>query len=594
MPCINPQGFLLLFSKFYIMMKMNGGMLVDIKLTDFLESLHNGIIIVDLAGMIQYINNAGCHMLGLKQSEVLTRPITSIAPGSDMMQVIREEKASLHRTFRYGDKIFLVNRTPYRVNGEVTGGISVFQEITDYEQATKMVSQQELELRQLRELVNQLYDGLVMIDKDGFITMINDSYCEFLGINGAESIGKHVTEVIENTRMHIVLETGKPEIDQLMRIGDREIIVSRMPLREGEKIVGALGKVVFSDLRELRSIVERYNIMERKLDFYRQELKRMMGAKYSFDHIFADHPLMKEAIKLAQRIAQTKSSVFILGESGTGKELFAHAIHEASSRAENAFVRVNCAAIPKDLMEAELFGFEEGAFTGARKGGKPGKIELAHGGTLFLDEIGDMPLDMQVKLLRVLQEREVERIGGTRPIPVDIRVIAATHRPLEQLIREGKFREDLYYRLHVFTINLPPLRVQGESILAAANHLIQQLNRNLYTQVEGLSESVEQIFLAHHWPGNVRELLNVLERAVQLAERGRLEPEHLPPYLMGKQAVPDRDKVSLDLEAELAKTEKLVLEAALKQSAGNKVKAAALLGIHRASLYRKLEKYQLE
>nr|WP_277603109.1 sigma 54-interacting transcriptional regulator [Brevibacillus sp. SYP-B805] len=558
-----------------------------------MESLHNGVMLVDREGMIRHVNSAGCQMLGIKLNEVLSRPVTSIAPGSDMKQVIREGKPSLHREIRFGDKIFLVNRTPYLENGEIVGGISVFQDVTDYEMATRKLSQQELELRQFKELINQLYDGLVMCDKHGYITMINETYCEFLGTTIEEAIGKHVTEVIENTRMHIVLETGKPEIDQLMRIGDREIIVSRMPLREGDQIVGALGKVVFSDLRELRSIVERYNIMERKLDFYRQELKRMMGAKYSFDHLFADHPLMKEAIKLAKRIAQTKSSVFILGESGTGKELFAHAIHEASPRAENAFVRVNCAAIPKDLMEAELFGYEEGAFTGAKKGGKPGKIELANGGTLFLDEIGDMPLDMQVKLLRVLQEREVERIGGTRPIPVDIRVIAATHRPLEQLIKEGKFREDLYYRLHVFTINIPPLRVQGESILAMANHLIAKLNRELYTQVEGLSDRVKQVFLSHRWPGNVREMQNVLERAVQLAEKGPLELEHLPPYLQGEQPTVQGESVSLDLEAELAKAEKRVLEAALKHCAGNKAKAAALLGIHRASLYRKLEKYQL-
>lgn len=563
------------------------------QVVDLLEAMHNGIILVDTEGMIQYVNAMGCQMLGLKLSEVISHPITSIAPGTDMLQVMREGKPSLHREIRFGDKMFLVNRTPYIVNGEVVGGISVFQDITDYESFSKKISEQEKELTQFKELVEQLYDGIVMCDKDGYITMINQTYCDFLGTTIEEAIGKHVTQVIENTRMHVVLETGKAEIDQLMRIQDREIIVSRMPLREGDQIVGALGKVVFNDLRELRSIVERYNIMERKLDFYRQELKRMMAAKYSFEHIFADHPLMKEAISLARKISQTKSSVLIFGESGTGKELFAHAIHASSSRFDSAFVRVNCAAIPKDLMEAELFGYEEGAFTGAKKGGKPGKVELAHGGTLFLDEIGDMPLDMQVKLLRVLQEKEVERIGATRPIPVDIRVIAATHRPLEQLIKEGKFREDLYYRLHVFTINIPPLRVQGSSIVAMAGYLIEKLNNELCTYVDGLSNRVQEVFLAHRWPGNVREMHNVLERAVQLAERGPLELEHLPPYLQDREVMRESETVTLDLEMELAKTEKLVLAEALKRSEGNKAQAANLLGIHRASLYRKLEKYQL-
>lgn len=558
---------------------------------EFLESFRNGILIVDLDGLIQHVNATGCQMLGLKLSEVIGRSITSIAPGTDILQVIREGKPSLRREIRFGDNLFLVDRTPFLANGEVVGGISVFQDVTDYEEVTKKMSAQEKELRQFKELVDQLYDGILMCDKNGYVTMINQTYCDFLNTTIEEAIGKHVTEVVENTRMHVVLKTGKPELGQLMRIGDREIIVSRMPLREGDQIVGALGKVVFSDLRELRSMVERYNIMERKLDFYRQELKRFMGAKYSFDHIFADHPLMKEAIRLAKRVSQTKSSILILGESGTGKELFAHAIHEASARSECAFVRVNCAAIPKDLMEAELFGYEEGAFTGAKKGGKPGKIELAHGGTLFLDEIGDMPPDMQVKLLRVLQEREVERVGGTRPIPVDIRVIAATHRPLEQLIREGTFREDLYYRLNVFTINIPPLRVQGPSILALANHFVRQLNRDLYTRVSGLSERVQEMFLSHRWPGNVRELHNVLERAVQLAEQGELLPEHLPPYLQDQQVVSQGETVTLDLEAELAKTERRVLELALTTCNGNKAQAAQVLGIHRASLYRKLEKY---
>ncbi|WP_338463435.1 sigma 54-interacting transcriptional regulator [Brevibacillus borstelensis] len=566
---------------------------MQIELIEFLDLIPYGIVLVDRDGMITFVNTAGSQLLGLKREEIVERPISSIAPGSDMLQVMSQGRPSLRREIRYGEKLFLVDRLPFSVAGEVVGGISIFQPLGHMADSLGRWTEQERELHQFKELVEQLYDGIVMCDKSGIITMINQSYCDFLGTTIEEAIGRHVTEVIENTRMHLVIKSGKPEIDQLMRIGDREIIVSRMPLKEGEETVGALGKVVFSDLRELRSIVERYNIMERKLDFYRQELKRMMGAKYSFAHIFAEHPLMKEAVHLAKRIAQTKSSVLILGESGTGKELFAHAIHEESSRADGAFVRVNCAAIPKDLMEAELFGYEDGAFTGAKKGGKPGKIELANNGTLFLDEIGDMPLDMQAKLLRVLQEKEVERIGATRPVSVDIRVIAATHRPLEKLIREGSFREDLYYRLNVFTINLPPLRVLGLSIIALAHELIKKLNNELYTDVTGISRQVQEIFLAHRWPGNMREMNNVLERAVQLAEQGELEVEHLPPYLLDRQVTVDSENASFDLEAEVAKTERLVLEAALAHCGGNKVQAAQLLGIHRASLYRKLEKHRI-
>jgi len=561
-------------------------------LLHFLDALPHGIMLVDRDGIIIHVNPAGCQLLGLRLAEIQHHHVTRIAPGTDILQVIREGKPSLRVEIRYGDKMLLVDRVPFSLNGELVGGISIFQDITFYVDASKRISEQQRELHQFRELVEQLYDGIVMCDRAGIVTMINQTYCDFLGTTMEEAIGKPITEVIENTRMPQVMETGMAELGHLMRVGSRDILVSRMPLREGDKIVGALGKVIFNDLRELRNLVERYNLMESKLDYYRQEWKRVVGARYTFHSIFADHPLIKEAIQLAKKVASSRSSILILGESGTGKELFAHAIHADSPRADGPFIRVNCAAIPKDLLEAELFGYEEGAFTGARKGGKPGKVELAHRGTLFLDEIGDMPLDMQSKLLRVLQEKEVERIGATRPTQVDIRVIAATHRSLETLIKEGTFREDLYYRLQVFTIQIPPLRVQGSSILAMANHLIQKLNSELCTSVTGMNPRVEAILLSHGWPGNVRELQNVLERAVQVADHGKkLEPVHLPPYLQERKVLVNGENVTLDLEAELAKTEKRVLLAALQRAGGNKVKAASLLGLHRASLYRKLEKY---
>ncbi len=560
-------------------------------LLHFLDSLPSGMMLVDLDGMILYVNPAWCQLLGLRLSEVQYHHVTRIAPGTDILHVIQEGKPSLRVEISYGDKMLLVDRIPFWLDGEIVGGVSVFQDFTVYVDASKRISEQERELHQFRELVEQLYDGIVMCDRAGIVTMINQTYCDFLGTTMEEAIGKPITEVIENTRMPQVMETGIAELGHLMRVGNRDILVSRLPMREGDKIVGALGKVIFNDLRELRNLVERYNLMESKLDYYRQEWKRVVGARYTFQSIFADHPLIQEAIQLAKKVASSRSSILILGESGTGKELFAHAIHASSPRADGPFIRVNCAAIPKDLLEAELFGYEEGAFTGARKGGKPGKVELAHSGTLFLDEIGDMPLDMQSKLLRVLQEKEVERIGANRPTQVDIRVIAATHRPLETLIKEGTFREDLYYRLQVFTIHIPPLRVQGSSILAMANHLIQKLNSELCTSVTGMSPRVEAILISHGWPGNVRELQNVLERAVQVADHGRLLPMHLPPYLQERKVVVNGEHVTMNLEAELAKTEKRVLLAALERAGGNKVKAASLLGMHRASLYRKLEKY---
>lgn len=300
------------------------------------------------------------------------------------------------------------------------------------------------------------------------------------------------------------------------------------------------------------------------------------------------------AKELARRVSKSPSTVLIQGESGTGKELIAHAIHGASPRKDQAFIRVNCAAIPKDLLEAELFGYVEGAFTGAKKGGKLGKIKLAHKGTIFLDEVGDMPIEMQMKLLRVLQEREVEKLGGNEIEKVDIRVIAATNKDLQQMVVEGEYRKDLYYRLNVVNIFMPPLREHPQDIPILAGELIDKLNIDLGTAVTGVSPEVETLLLSYHWPGNVRELENVLERAMNVIEGSVIELKDLPIYLQDYELTGSPQAAADTLEKELELAEKRAIKRALKHAEGNKIKAAKILNIHRATLYRKLEKYQLD
>jgi transcriptional regulator with PAS, ATPase and Fis domain len=399
--------------------------------------------------------------------------------------------------------------------------------------------------------------------------------------------------VIENTRMHIVVKTGQSEIGSVMKVKDRDIIVMRTPVWKDGKVIGAIGKVLYTDISELKTLAQRLNVAESKLDFYKQELKRVRGAKYSFDQIIGKHQRMKEVKDLALKVAVSRSTVLIRGESGTGKELFAHAIHEASNRSDGPLIRLNCAAIPADLLESELFGYEEGSFTGAKKGGKPGKIEQAQGGTLFLDEVGDMPLNMQVKLLRVLQEKEFERIGGTQLNQLDIRLISATNRPLEEMVKRGEFREDLYYRLNVFHILIPPLRERGSDINTISQMILGQLNKELGTSISGFDQEVEGLFRRYHWPGNVRELQNVIERSLHIAVNGpKICLEHLPPYLLDHIGS-DINYSSFSLEEEVEKAEVTAITRALKASEGNRSEAAELLGIHRASLYRKMEKYRL-
>ena len=302
-----------------------------------------------------------------------------------------------------------------------------------------------------KDLFDYTYDGLVVIDKDGMVQMLNRPYAEFLGVDQESSIGKHVTEVIENTRMHIVAQTGKEEVAQLQKINGNYMIATRVPIIKDGKIVGVVGKVLFKNLEQLNSLTKRVQSLEKELSRYKGEFRERNKATYTFHSLIGNSPTFLDAKDQAKKAAKSDSNVLILGESGTGKELFAHSIHNDSKRSMGVFIKVNCAAIPAELLESELFGYEEGSFTGAKKGGKIGKFEAADGGTIFLDEIGELPLHMQVKLLRVLQEREVERVGSTRSIPIDVRIIAATNRNLEEMVEKGEFRLDLYYRLKVMT-----------------------------------------------------------------------------------------------------------------------------------------------
>jgi PAS domain S-box-containing protein len=560
---------------------------------EIFDSVYNGAIIVDQEGMIVDCNRSGTELLGLTKEQVISRHITEVAPDSELHLVAQDGMSRPNRQQRIRDRIVLANRSPIYKDGQLLGAISVFQDITELEYSLNQLDEKEKEILRFKEIFELMYDGIVMVDDQGIIQMINQNYCDLLEKKMDDVIGKHITEVIENTRMHIVVKTGQAEIGSLQKVKGREIVVMRIPIRRNGKVIGAIGKVMFTDIHELKTLAQRLNVIESKLDFYKKELKRVQGAKYSFDQIIGEHEQMREAKNLAMRVAKSRSTVLIRGESGTGKEWFAHAIHEASPRSEGPFVRLNCAAIPTDLMESELFGFEEGAFTGAKKGGKPGKIELAQGGTLFLDEIGDMPITMQAKLLRVLQEKEIERVGGNQVNSVDIRVIAATNRPLEEMIKKGEFREDLYYRLNVFHIVIPPLRDRNVDIITTAQFILGRLNSELGSSISGFHPDVDKLFLRYHWPGNVRELQNVIERSIHLVEQSEIGLENLPPYLT---EIADRLSESsiYSLDKELEKAEIRAIKRALKTSEGNRVKAAELLGIHRASLYRKLEKYGLE
>ncbi|QOS97956.1 sigma 54-interacting transcriptional regulator [Brevibacterium sp. JNUCC-42] len=442
-------------------------------------------------------------------------------------------------------------------------------------------------LELLEEVFEKAYECIVLTDPEGIILMMNHNYRNFIGI--VDPIGKHVTGVIENTRMHVVAKTGKAELAEIQRINGREMIANRVPIYREEKMIAVLGTVMFQDVRQLHALSATVDQLKQELDYYKGELHRKLGAAYRFEQIVSASDLMNKCKELAIKVAKSDTTVLITGESGTGKELFAHAIHAASQRAMGPFIRVNCAAIPDNLLESELFGYEEGAFTGALRKGKKGKFELADRGTILLDEIGDMPLALQAKLLRILQEKEVERVGGSRPISLDVRVIASTNKDMIALMKAGTFREDLFYRLHVVTVTIPPLRDRLEDLPYLVESIREQLIESTGIVVKGMDEEVWDVLRYHNWPGNVRELRNVLERAMHMMEGNWLRAEHiLLPTSTSRSMVKQSRFPSL--KECLAKAELEALQQAVQLAGGNKREAAKLLGISKSSFYQKWEK----
>lgn len=570
---------------------------INLQLTSqALQVMSNGIAVTSHDGTIMFSNPSFCSMLNKRENEITGKHISMIIPNHK--QLVMNQNDHLYKyECKIGNQVFTVNESPVYQGGGEEGSIVIL------ENKEKSIQSLETIISRYENALNLLSECILGVNEQGIINFFSGAYAQFLGIDDPkEAIGKHCTEVVENTRMHIVVKTGQVEIGHIQRVNNQNIIATRIPIRKEGQIIGAIGKIMFHDIQQFKALGDQISTMESKLSYYQTELKRLQEGRFSFQSIVGESAKMEEVKTMALKVSKSRSTVLIRGESGTGKELFANAVHHASPRADGAFIRLNCAAIPRDLLEAELFGYEEGSFTGAKKGGKPGKIELAHKGTLFLDEIGDMSLDMQVKLLRVLQEKEIERIGGTKIQKIDVRFIAATHRNLRDMVQSGEFREDLYYRLNVFAIDIPPLRERKEDMVHLTEFLIRKLNEEFGSSVLSLDDRVRDIFMEHDWPGNIRELENVLERAMNVVEGTVIQVQHLPVYLRKKElgeelyyerfgADQEENEMSYSLQTEVESAEKRVIARALEKTAGNRKEAAELLGIHRASLYRKIERY---
>lgn len=556
-----------------------------------INNINDGIIITNTNGKINIINKTAQEILNIDEHYGIGRIISDLIPEVLEFQLPKINYRKANKNIKMGKKVILTTRIPMIENNEIKGVIYVFKDITEKESIKNELASEKNWNDILKQALNMAYEGIVIVDKYGYITMISKGYAEFLGIDDKKVIGKHATDVIENTRMHIVVKTGKEEEAQLQKIGNKYMMATRTPLFINGEIQGAIGKVLFKNVKELEFLHRKFSKVQKELEAYKEQFQEKNSARYTFADIVGNSDGIMEAKKLSKKAALTDSNVLLIGESGTGKELFAHSIHKNSNRKYGPFVKVNCGAIPSDLLESELFGYEGGAFTGAKKEGKIGKFELADGGTIFLDEIGDMPLHMQVKLLRVLQEKEVERVGAVSPKNIDIRIIAATNQKLDSMVKEGKFRADLYYRLNVVTVKIPPLRERKDDIILLSKFLCDKISKKLNRQKCIVSDEALEYLKGYKWEGNIRQLENAIERAINIMENTNslLLPKHLP-----------REVTGVEIELDILKLEDVIWQAernaiinAIKMCKGNKQKAAKELGISRTTLYEKVNKYKI-
>lgn len=447
--------------------------------------------------------------------------------------------------------------------------------------------QLKLRLRRYQLIFDYTHDAILAVDENGARELLNEKARELLGIGKGTDGERAVAKAVRDTRMLEVLRTGKPSLNSLLQINGTLVSANLLPIEvEGQK-KGVLA--TFQDVKALQDSEQKIRV---KLH------QKGLTAKYHFEDITGASPRMRDAVGLAEKFARSDATILIQGETGTGKELFAQSIHNASARAEGPFVAVNCGAFPRNLLEAELFGYVEGAFTGASRGGKMGLFEMAHRGTIFLDEIGEMPVETQVQLLRVLQEKEIRRIGSDKITPVDIRVITATNRNLREEIQKKNFREDLYYRLNVLHIQLPPLRDRGNDIRLLGRHLFEDYSGEADAEQEKILDELLDGMSGYDWPGNVRELGNMMERISVLLGQGE-SPAFVKRYISGfflrgeedsRETVPEGRRE----DEELGDWERSRIIEALKKTGLDMGRTAELLGVSRSTLWRKIKKYNIE
>jgi PAS domain S-box-containing protein len=563
------------------------------------NAANDGMIVIDKYGKVILFNKRAQEIMGVKSVQAIGKFVVDVIPTTRLPQILETRRIEANQEMVLSnDRKIITTRIPIiEENGTLIGAFAVFKDITEVVNLAEELTDLKEIQTMLQAIIHSSDDAISVVDENGRGILINPAYSRITGLTHDQIIGQPATaDISEGESMHMkVLQTRRAVRGVPMRVGPnkREVIVNVAPIIVKGKLKGSVG--VIHDMSEIKSL-------NRELNRARQ-LIRKLEAKYTFEDIIAHSDEMMLAIEQAKLGAKTPATVLLRGESGTGKELFAHAIHNASDRKYNKFIRVNCAAISETLLESELFGYEEGAFSGAMRGGKRGFFEEANNGSIFLDEIGELPVNTQAKLLRVLQEKEIIRVGGTKPISINVRIIAATNVNLEKGIAKGSFREDLYYRLNRMPIHIPPLRKRKEEIPLLNERLIQKISQDYGRNVEGITPAALHQLMDYDWPGNVRELENILGRAIIFMNYYELliDVHHLPELKNKKSSNEpslsysnDSFVIDRSLSDMMDEYETKIIKQTLLRLNGNKTLTAKTLGLSVRNLYYKLEKYNIE
>jgi len=562
-----------------------------------INSTHDGVIAVDRNARITLLNRAAEELTSTRAESVIGLPVEDVIESTRLPLVLRTGKAELNWKQPLGNTTIVTSRMPLiDEDGSIIGAFAVFRDVSDMMQLAEEITN----LREMRimweAIFNSTQDAISVVDERGLQVSVNPAYTEVTGFPRDEVIGQPCTvDIASGESIHMrVLRNKKPVKGARLRVGPHatDVIVDAAPIIVEGEVKGSVA--VIKDLTAIMKLTSQLN--------QAHQIIRKLEAKYSFDDLIGRQPNFLHSVEKARMAATTPATVLLSGESGTGKELFAHAIHNASNRQGAKFIRVNCASLSEGVLESELFGYEDGAFTGARKGGKAGLFEEADGGTIFLDEIGIMGLSIQAKLLRVLQENEVRRVGGTRTLPINARVIAATNLDLRTAIQEGQFREDLFYRLNVIPIEIPALREHTEDVPLITEHLIRKINQEYGRAVSAVSPTVSERLTRYSWPGNIRELENVLRQAIINMSRYEnvISEIHLPEFTEGcvtpLPATPgcaDDQEPLESLRAVVEETEVRHIARALERNAGSRTETARSLGVSLRNLQYKMKRYGL-